>query len=656
MQTMEGKPYFHVRKFDTVPEMIGQSASQYGERAAVRFRRLLDQDPQTVTYSELNRDVDALAAALIAAEMSGGRIAIVGENSYHWILAFLATASGVAVVVPLDRLLPEAEILQLLIRGKVDTLFYDYAFAKVFQDSVVSDHGVKRMICMRPERLNPDVHQRFKNVCRRPDGQSVSDQIDIASSAKNPVATSEPAPELFDFNDLLDFGRLLLADDSTRLRLDQTKRQIDPDALMSLLFTSGTTSLSKAVMLSQHNICSNISGTAGVVRLQPGLRMLSILPLHHTFENTCGLLMALYVGACIHVCDGLRYIQTNMKEYAIEMIIGVPAVFENFYQKICDNLTRTNKERLVSRMRPLVRCLRKLGIDLRRTVFRQILDAFGGAFRMGISGAAPIDPEIIRFFDDIGVRILQGYGLTETSPIVAGCNSRVFVPGTVGHPVGGVTVAVDSDEPGGPGEILVKGPNVMLGYYDDEAATRSAIDPDGWFHTGDIGTISPSDGCLRITGRKKSMIVLKSGKKIYPEEVEHLINQFDFIRESMVWGEETDGGDVVVSAKFVVDEKKLADRHGLKPEDNGVQELLDQLIRDVNAKMPSFKSIRHHVYSFKDMVKTTTLKIRRPIELESLRRIMDRNKLRMRELNGKNLDDFHEEPDDMNDPEDPTKS
>lgn len=623
MQIMKGKQYFQVRAFASVPEMLRQSAELYSEMPAVRHRLTPTSEVESKTYSELFKDTAMLVSFLRRNGRRGRRIAVVGENSYHWILAYLASVSGAGVVIPLDRLLPPDEIRQLLIRSEADTVFYDSSFLSLFSDD---EEMPPERICMRSGRLKEQERLQLAAL--------------VGSDKKN------DANQLHEFRTATHYDLdQILAEEEVVDQLPED--EIDPDTVMALLFTSGTTSMSKGVMLSHTNVCADVKGIAGMVDLNPGLRMLSILPLHHTFENTCGLLVALYVGACIHVCDGLRYIQKNMQEYAIEMIIGVPAVFENFYQKVMDKLQKTGKDKTIKKVRGPVRFLRKLHIDLRKKLFGQIIDAFGGAFRLGICGAAPIDPEIIRFFDDIGVRILQGYGLTETSPVVAGCNSKVFVPGTVGRPVSHMEVAVDSEEPGLPGEILVRGDIVMLGYYQDEAATAEVIDADGWFHTGDIGVINPRNKCLTITGRKKSMIVLRSGKKVFPEEVEYLFNQFDFIRESLVWGEQTEDGDVIVSAKFVLDEQTLSEKHGLDVADSGgVQKLLDQMIKEVNARMPSFKSIRQHVFSFRGMVKTTTLKIKRQIEIDNLKAIMERQKLRWRELTGKNLDSYDQEQED----------
>lgn len=267
-------------------------------------------------------------------------------------------------------------------------------------------------------------------------------------------------------------------------------------------------------------------------------------------------------------------------------------------------------------------------------MFKSIHKAFGGQFRIGICGAAPIDPEIIRFFDQIGVRIIQGYGLTETAPVVAGCNDKVFVPGTVGRPLSGITIAIDTDINGGEGEILVKGPVVMQGYYQDDEATNEVIDTDGWFHTGDVGRVD-EHGCLVITGRLKSMIVLKSGKKVFPEEIEQLVTRYSFIKESLVFGDEVEEGDVVINAKFVLDAEYM-NREGLSEEEMASR--LDQAVQEINREIPGYKGIRSYVYSFQELIKTTTLKIKRPNEIKRIQETLDRTKVRFRQLTGKNID------------------
>ncbi len=623
MQIIEGRQYFKVRPMANLRDMPDQCVRLYGPRAAFRFREQLNSEPQTRTYQEFQTDTEALGTALLELGFGGLRLAVIGENSYAWCVAHVSIVNGVGVAVPLDRLLPEDELLGLLDRGEVDVILYDASFQPVMRKAAQRLSRLRALVCLRPERLK--------------DKEAGMVTWADPGAAGQPGQRMPSGPSFYRLPDLLAKGRQLLSDGNRAYR----QVRIDPDALVSLLFTSGTTSAAKAVMLSHRNICADIHGLAGVVRLPAGIRLLSVLPLHHTFENTCGLFMALYVGGEIHECDGLRYIQKNMQEYGIDMLIGVPLLFTNFYNKVQDTLKKTGKDKLIKHLIPVTQALRHIGVDLRRLVYKQILAAFGGRFWIGICGAAPIDPEIIRFFDAIGVRILQGYGLTETAPVVAGCNSRLFVAGSVGQPLTGMSIAIDSETPGEPGEILVRGENVMLGYYQDAAATAEAIDRDGWLHTGDIGRLDPQTNCLNITGRVKSMIVLKTGKKIFPEEIEYLIGQADFIKESLVWGDKDPDGEVTISAKLVVDRDTMQQKTGQVVDDSTVGQYLAQLINDINSRLPSFKGIRQYVFSFQEMVKTTSLKIRRPIEIGMISDLMAKQKLKWRELTGRNLDQIN---------------
>jgi len=620
MQIVKGRNFYPVQVQPNLREMILASGRQYGSLAAFRFRPDPSAEPVTRSYAAFNDDWQALGTILTHLGYQGKRIAVIGENSYNWCVTHTAVLNGVGISVPLDRLLPPAEVITLLERGGVSAVFYDAAFQDVLLKAVSRLPGqIGLLCCMRPDRLKDPASVHFQD----PSDRTAPDTARTASQ-----------PCMYRFEDLLSAGRTLRQQGDRAY--DETP--IDGHAMASLLFTSGTTSISKAVMLSHRNVCADVEGLAGIIKLKPGTRMLSILPLHHTFENTCGLFTALAFGCEVVICDGLRYIQKNLQEYKIDMIIGVPAVFENFYRKVQDTLKKTGKDKLVNRMIPLTEGLRKVGIDLRKKIYHQIMEAFGGRLALGICGAAPIDPAIIRFFDAVGFRILQGYGLTETSPVVSGCNDRDFKPGTVGYPISGVEIAVDSERPGEPGEILVRGPIVMLGYYENPEATAEAIDPEGWFHTGDVGVIDPGNNYLSITGRLKSMIVLKNGKKVFPEEIEFLINQNACIKESLVWGEEDADGEVVVSAKLVLDKECIV-QQGYAPTDEAeLKKRVDQLISEINRHLPTFKSIRNYAYSFQEMVKTTTLKIKRPIEIAAIRQLVEQSRIRWRELTGRNLD------------------
>ena len=620
MQIVKGRFFYPIRTFANLRDMIMESGHLYGQLDAFRFRDEPAAESRSKTYESFINDYQSLGTILLHLGYSGKRIAVIGENSYNWSVTHTAVLNGVGVSVPLDRLLPEEEVITLLERGGVSAVFYDASFHDVMLTAVQRLPGqIEMLCCMRPDRLKGTGTVPFRTLA--PEAQAMEYE-------------AVRSPGFYRFEDLLSAGR------AERERGNKSYDQvpIDEHALASLLFTSGTTSAAKAVMLSHRNICADVAGVAGIIKLRQGTRMLSILPLHHTFENTCGLFVALFFGCEIVICDGLRYIQKNLQEYHINMIIGVPAVFESFYRKVQDTLKKTGKDKLIGQMIPLTQWLRKIGIDLRRLVYGQIIEAFGGKLSLGICGAAPIDPAIISFFDAVGFRILQGYGLTETSPVVSGCNDRDFMPGTVGYPVAGVEIAVDTDQPGEPGEILVRGPIVMNGYYQDQAATAEAIDKEGWFHTGDIGVINPKNSFLSITGRLKSMIVLKNGKKVFPEEIEFLINQNACIKESLVWGDADTGGDVVVNAKIVLD-RNCMDQEGNAPVNEAdLKKRLDLIISEINRHLPSYKSIRNYAYSFQEMVKTTTLKIRRPIEIAGIRSLMERSKLRWREMTGRNLD------------------
>jgi long-chain acyl-CoA synthetase len=365
---------------------------------------------------------------------------------------------------------------------------------------------------------------------------------------------------------------------------------------------------------------------------------LSILPLHHTFENTCGFLTIICNGACVAFCDGLRYISGNMVEYKVSVMVGVPLLFENMYGKLTEQVKKQGLEKkfkLGVKLGNILAAL--LGNNARRRIMHSVLDKLGGRLRLIVSGAAAIDPLISKGFEEIGVRLVQGYGLTETSPVVAGCNDFILDHGTCGQPLPDVELAVDTDDKNGIGEIMVRGPIVMLGYHENPEATAEVLSPDGWFRTGDLGTITEK-GYIKITGRVKSMIVLKSGKKVFPEEVEMLINKLGFVKESMVWGEPDPTGEVDICARLVLDKDIVNDTLGGEIDESGLKGVLDQAIKSVNSRMPTFKTVLYYMYCFEDLTKTTTLKVKRYIEVERLRKILKDTSVSIKNIAGRNID------------------
>jgi len=343
-------------------------------------------------------------------------------------------------------------------------------------------------------------------------------------------------------------------------------------------------------------------------------------------------------GVCIAYAEGIKHIAKNLKEFNVTILVVVPAILEAMYKKMKEGIKKAGKEGQIQTLSKVSNALLAIGLDHRRKFFKRILEQIGPDLRLAVSGAAPIDKEIITGFGMIGLNVIQGYGLTETSPVVAANNDFYNIAGTVGHPMKDIEVAIDNPDVNGMGEIITKGPNVMMGYYEDEEATREAIDSDGWFHTGDLGFIDDG-GFITITGRAKSMIVLTNGKKAFPEEYEMLLNKIEGVRESFVWGNTAPDGDIQVCAKLVLNETIIKEKHGVMPSDDELAGIIQKEIKKINQDIPQYKIIRYFVTSYEDLIKTTTLKIKRPIELKKVMNVLEKAGTNMRKANGKNIDE-----------------
>lgn len=557
-------------------------AERYGEAEAYRFRRAPREEVQTRSYRQLLSDTEALGTQLLAMGLQNSHIVIIGNNSYEWVVAHHAVVGGVGVSVPLDRQLPATEVVNLARRGEAVAFIFHPNHLPAARAAAQALPGIRYFICMDPDRLEEPL----------PDD-----------------------PRFVGMDQLLASGRARIAE-GDRAFIDA---HIDPESMCSLLFTSGTTANSKGVMLNHRNICANVYSAVRVLEIAQGDRYLSILPLHHTFENTVGVYIMTYYGATICFTDGLRYLTDNLKEWQINVMLGVPLLYENIYRQIQKNLEKSGKSNLVRVMLTVTGWLRKLGIDIRRRVFAQIHEALGGHIELCVSGAAALDGEIVRFFDGIGIDFFSGYGLTETAPVASCCNRHVNVFGSVGQPLPDVEIAIDteSDQPGpqAVGEILIKGPNVMMGYYQNPEDTAEVLQADGWFRSGDIGYLDRL-GCLHITGRKKSMIVLSNGKKAFPEEIEFLLDRIPGVKESMAWGDQSARDTVDICAKLVLNGEDLPAEAGT--DDGERAGWIAARIREVNAMMPSYKAIKYFILSEDELIKTTTLKVRRPLELEKI--------------------------------------
>ncbi|MDF2523697.1 MAG: AMP-dependent synthetase, partial [Clostridiales bacterium] len=393
--------------------------------------------------------------------------------------------------------------------------------------------------------------------------------------------------------------------------------EIDSDIMSTLLFTSGTTDLSKAVMLSHKNISTNLMAMCTMINIIETDIFLSVLPIHHTYECTCGFLCPIYRGASVAYFEGLRHIPKNLQESKATIMLGVPLIFEVMYKRIWDQASK--KPGNVAKLKvglKISNLLKKLNIDVTKKLFAPVHEAFGGHIRLFISGAAGIDPIIAKGFRDLGINILQGYGLTECSPIAALNRDVEFKDEAAGLALPGLDVRIHAPNSDGIGEIVVNGPSVMLGYYENEEATQKVLKK-GWFYTGDLGYIDRED-FVHITGRKKNVIVTKNGKNIYPEEIETLLNRHPLIKESMVVGNNNTSGDTIVSAVIVPEMEKIEEElKSSSPSSEAVLSLIQNAVKSVNKGLVIYKHVKDIKIRDTEFTKTTTKKIKRYLEINN---------------------------------------
>ena len=569
---------FKAKEFNNIKEIIYNSVKEYGTKTAfiIKNKNGKEVSYTNISYSKLLEDINSYGTSLYSLGLKGKRVAVIGKNRYEWIIAHLGNLMGSIVSVPLDKDLQLDELESSLIRSKADAIVFDPKLQKLIEEiKNKSNTQLKEYICM--------------------------DKIDGYKSV----------PEL-------------MKDGKEKIELGNTeyiKNKIDENELSILLFTSGTTSKSKAVMLCQKNIASNIYALQCVEDIRPTDSNIAFLPFHHIF-GCVGQFMMLACGVKTAFPDGLRYVKQNMQEYKVSVFVVVPVLTEAMYKAIEKEIAKQGKTKLIKIIVKFSNLLLKLHIDVRRKIFKQILDNLGGELRLIISGGAPADPYYIKGFKNFGVETVQGYGLSETGPVIAAENFFFQKPGSVGLPMNNVQVEIANKDEKGIGEIKVKGPNVMLGYYEMEDLTKEVLQ-DGWFNTGDLGYID-KDGALFITGRSKNLIVLKNGKKVFPEELETLINRLDLVNECMVFGmpDKNDKNDVKLSVKVVYDEEVIKEKYNNISDD----ELYDALwneIKEINTTFPRYKHIKNLITSHEELIKTTTKKVKRH---EELQRILQTNK------------------------------
>lgn len=569
---MQLKPLYEVRNIENLRDMLEQSIIEYGEKDAFLVKDSAG-SYRGISYRRFGEDVRALGAALADLGLENSFIAVMGENRYEWCVSYLAAANHIGVIVPIDKELPVSEKGNLLSRSGAAAVVFSGKYADEL-------HSISTTL------------------------ETVRFYIDMD--------IKEDSDGFLSYQKLLEKGRSLISEG----KFDPSGHHIENDKLGILLFTSGTMDLAKGVMLSHANICMDLMAVCQTVYAGSKDLSLSILPIHHTYECTVGFLAMIYRGATIAFNEGLKQILKNFKEARPTFLITVPLILESIYKKIWEQAGKKKGMKTILRIAMFAggAVYNIFGIDIRRKLFHAIHETFGGRLRLIMTGAAAISPEVSKGFRSFGISVLQGYGLTECSPLVTGNRDAAFRDDSVGLPIPGVEVRIDNPDENGIGEIVAKGGNVMLGYFKNEKATESCL-KDGWFHTGDLGRVD-RNGFYYITGRLKNVIVTKNGKNIFPEEVEAYINKSPFVLESMVTGDfDSESGETHVNANIFPNIDVIKER--LKLPNINKEELMrifNEVVRNVNRDMPLYKRIRTFTIRDVEFAKTTTKKIKRYAE------------------------------------------
>ena len=578
-QKKKEKKNYEGTHFETIKEAFVNSSEKFADRTFLLEKTNPKGEWIETTYTQFKNEVTGLGTALIRKlGLKDTRIVIIGENTHYWYVSYMTMLCGVGIAVPVDKELPENEIENVIKRSKASAVIFSTKKADI----------IKKV----SENL-PDVKYFI--------------QMNSKESLKNRFVGIEY---------LIEEGKTLVANgDDSYMDIE-----VDPDEFKVLLFTSGTTSNAKGVMLCNRNLAENINSASAYVDLRPDDRLMSILPLHHTYESSIGFLYPFAMGASVAVCQGLKYIVPDLKETKPTAILTVPLIVENLYKKINMNIKKSKKDGMVNSMIHVTNALKNVGVDIKRKVFAEIYENLGGNIRIIVSAAAPIDAKIGKWVQDIGICFLQGYGLTETAPIAALTPDFEPKVGSAGKAVVCAKLKIDNPNENGEGEVLINSKTLMLGYYEDEEATKDSIievNGERWFRSGDVGYLD-KDGFLYITGRSKNVIVTQNGKNIYPEEIEIMLSNIPEIKECMVYGkqDEKEDKELIVSAKVIPNYEEIEEKHGKGLTEEEVYKIIWDKIKEVNKQLTSYKAIKNLEIKHDEFVKTTTMKIKRYAELK----------------------------------------
>ncbi|MCI8284439.1 MAG: AMP-binding protein [Firmicutes bacterium] len=580
--------YKDIREISTLKELLYGSQKLYPDNPAFWVKKKKGMEYEAISYTLLKHDVEALGTKLGAMGLLDGRIAVMGVGAYEWIVTYLAVAIGGGTVVPIDKELDSESVNNLLKTAECRTIFYTSSESEKINKIIDIDNRI--IMEFYGDRTDINI--------------PMFDCITIEEKS----AMADLPGNAYIWKELVSDGELLMNNGELSFK----DKNVDPDALSVLIFTSGTTGDPKGVMLSQRNITANIMDTCRIAHILPTDKTLSILPIHHTYECTFGMLLVLYRGASTAFCEGLKYITSNMKEAGNTVFIAVPLVLDMIYDRIWKQVKKLGKEGTLRKAIKYNNKLKAIGLDMSRVLFKQVHNELGGKLRMVITGAASISPNVLRGFEDLGIIVLQGYGLTECTPLVSGtpqtAKERYKKAGSVGVAVSSGDIKIINKDESGIGEILFKGPNLMLGYYNMPEETAKVM-KDGWFVTGDLGFVD-RDGWLYLTGRSKNVIINKTGENIYPEEIEEVINNIPAVLECMVYADSRDNEEVV-AVQIMPNMEVVIEELGHEPDSEELYKYIKNLVNESNMTMTSYKRVKKVIIRKEDFVRTTTKKIKR---------------------------------------------
>lgn len=556
---------YDVPKISNLQEMVLQNSKKYAGKIALED--LNDTPFKRLTFDGLLETVLKFGSGLQKLGLKErSHIAVISENRVQWSITYLTAMTFNYVIVPIDKNLTSNEILNIIYESESEAIVFSKGFSNLMSEEAAAIKKLKM-------KINMDILQNEGDV--------------ISMSAL--INSSIPV----DINSL---------------------PKINNEEMAEIIFTSGSLGRAKGVMLTQKNLAVNLVSMTSMMFIYPEDKFLSVLPIHHTYECTCGMLCPLYSGASVHFARSLKTIVDDLQVVKATVLLGVPLLFDKMFKRISKSIKEDKvKSKIVPPLVTVTGFLQKLGLkEIKAKVFKELHARFGGHVRIFIAGGAAPDPEVAKGLRDFGFTFVQGYGLTETAPIVALNRLMAFKDDAAGLPLPGVDIKIVEPDQDGVGEVFVKGGNVMLGYYKNEALTKEAF-VDGYFRTGDLGYID-SDGFLHIRGRKKNVIIASNGKNVFPEEIEDIINRNPLILESFVYGEEDAKHTEIIAVQVVLNAETLieySEKNGIKIDKDMMEKIVAEIVKETNKHLPAYKQIKKFYLREKEFEKTTTQKIKR---------------------------------------------